>query len=866
MDLTQRGLTPTEVAKSREKYGTNVLTPPIFETFWDKLKGNFEDPMIIILSIALAIVIGLSLFGYAEWYEAVGIAVAVALATLISTASEYKNEHDLVVNDIVWLKTGDMAPADGHIIQGEVKINQASLTGEAEPTKKVVGTSECNDLNDKHAVFRGTVIEDGEAFMRVISVGDNTKMGQLVVELKVNDREGPLKVKLSKLADQIAMFGYIGGSTIAAAFIFKSICLDNNFDKTSMIAYVMNWGQFASDIVTAIILAVIIIVVAVPEGLPMMIAIVLAGNMRKLLDEKVLVRRLIGIETAGSLNILFSDKTGTITEGKLKATNFIVLIKDSDSSYDKVYDSFNSMPKDTAALLDVSLRYNTNCVINPHAHKEEEKILGGNTTERALLRFINADKSKAVSRDDVKIIEQVSFSSVRKFSLACIKQKGKYLTLVKGAPEIMLENCSTIWVEDKSEEKTAEKQNKLLELINHKSGKGYRVIGIATKNEKYKDGEKLPEEMELLGFVLIRDNIRQEAKEAIGLLKKAGIHVVMITGDRKETAVPIAKESGIIDGSNIILASDELKSLSDNQVKEIIPKLAVVARCQPTDKSRLVRLAQDINLVVGMTGDGVNDSPALKRADIGFGMGSGTEVAKEASDIVILDDNIQSITNAVHYGRTIYRSIQRFITFQLTVNISAILIAFIGPFLGFELPLTMIQLLWVNLVMDTLAALAFSGEPALQEYMGERPKDREENIINRNMTVSILWNGLFITFVSVVFLSWDYILKSVFDNNNLVFLTVFFAIFIFLNNFNKFNVRVDNKEIFNHIGKNKNFIKVVGMIFVVQIIMTYIGGEVFRTVPIGLYEWIIILGISFLVIPWDMIRKTLVVRKNSSDL
>jgi len=312
------------------------------------------------------------------------------------------------------------------------------------------------------------------------------------------------------------------------------------------------------------------------------------------------------------------------------------------------------------------------------------------------------------------------------------------------------------------------------------------------------------------------------------------------------------------DEADVAIESSEMAKLSDEEVKKLLPNLKVVSRCLPQDKTRLVKLAQELGLVVGMTGDGVNDSPALSNADIGFGLGSGTEVAKEASDIVVLDDNIQSIASAVHYGRSIYRSVQKFITFQLTVNVSAILIAFLGPFLGFELPLTMIQLLWVNLIMDTLAALAFSGEPPLAKHMREKPKDREEKLITRNMWSSILFNGIFIAVLSVIFLKSDFI-RSLFQRDGAfseeVFLTAFFAMFVFLNNFNKFNVRVEEFNLFHHIFENKGFLNVVGMIFVIQFLITYFGGEMFRTVYLLPHEWLYVMGLSVVIIPFDLLRK-----------
>ncbi|OQY53972.1 MAG: calcium-translocating P-type ATPase, PMCA-type [Desulfobacteraceae bacterium 4572_88] len=878
--IQAKGLTEREVEESRRQHGTNQLTVQEAETFWDKLIDNFKDPMIIILVVALVVVVTLAIFGFTEWYEGVGIAAAVALATLVATGSEFKNEQtfqklqeeaskiflnvfrgdvltvvgidDIVVGDQVFLQPGDKIPADGNILQGQVKVNQAMLTGEPEAVKKTPGESDSTDLENPHAVYRGTIVEDGEAVLEVQTVGDNTHFGKLAQDLNVEERPGPLRVKLAKLADDIAKFGYIGASFIAISFMFKVIYMDH---AGNMGAYIAQWQYVVKDVVTALILAVIIIVVAVPEGLPMMIAIVLAQNMRKLLKSNVLVRQLLGIETSGSLNLLFSDKTGTITLGQLEAVGF-ASVNEDNGDHLNTYATFGEMPQTLAKLLDMSLRENTSCVINHKAERAEERILGGNTTERALLRFIKAD-SQADMEKGIQMLSQVLFNSTRKFSASRVKlSDGKELSLVKGAAEKILAQCAFFYDADGNIQPLAqETKDELSAQMDKKADDGFRIIGVASAEDVITDAaDELPDTLCLLGFSLIRDEVREDSKPAIETLQGAGIHVVMLTGDRAGTAKAIARDVALITSDkDVAIRSSELAELSDDEVKNILPDLKVISRCLPQDKTRLVKLAQEMGLVVGMTGDGVNDSPALSNADIGFGLGSGTEVAKEASDIVVLDDNINSISNAVHYGRSIYRSVQKFITFQLTVNVSAILIAFLGPFLGFELPLTMIQLLWVNLIMDTLAALAFSGEPPLPKHMEEKPKDRKEALITSSMWSSILCNGIFIAILSIIFLKSDFV-RSLF-HSDIAFLTGFFAMFVFLNNFNKFNVRVEEFNLFGHIFKNKGFLQVVGMIFVIQVLITYFGGEMFRTVGLYPQEWFYIMLFSVTIIPFDLLRK-----------
>ncbi|MBV6341270.1 calcium-translocating P-type ATPase, PMCA-type [Candidatus Magnetobacterium casense] len=880
MKFSYIGLDTESVERSRQQHGSNQLAPPEIEGFWEKFIGNFKDPIIIILLVALAIITVLAVFGFAAWYEGVGIAAAVLIATSVATLSEHKNEtsfrnlqeeasqilinvfrnghiteisiNDIVVGDFVLLQPGDKVPADGALVaaEGTLNVNQAALTGEADPVKKKVPTDdyipkELNDLADPYALYRGSVIEDGEAVMKVSVVGEKSMYGQLVKELDAEDRDTPLQVKLNVLAEGISKFGYFGGTFIALSFLFKKILIDNGFDAARISAYLSHWQTFMHDAVTAVILAIIIIVVAVPEGLPMMIAIVLSMNMRKMLREKVLVRKLLGIETAGSINILFSDKTGTITKGQMEVSQFMT--GDTNS-----FSGFDSVPAPVRKLLTLSIKENTSCVINTSEGKVNE-IVGGNRVEKALMRYIF---SALLQDNNVKLNRTILFSSDKKFSASEVSMAGNVYTLVKGAPEIILSGCRGYYDKDAHiVDMNKASSDALAQKIDELSRRGMRLIALAISEKPITD-DSMPTGLKLLGMIAIRDEIRPESAEAIQLAHEAGIQVVMITGDKRETAEAIAKDIGLLQRPNdLIMTSEEINKLSDEELAQRLPDLRVVARALPTDKSRFVKIAQGLNLVVGMTGDGVNDSPALTKADVGFAMGSGTEVAKEAGDIVILDDNFLSITKAVLYGRTIYNSIRKFIVFQLTVSFSAIMTSFLGPFFGVDLPFTLVQLLWVNLVMDTLAALAFGGEAALQRYMHERPKKREESIISKDMWSSVLVNGTFTTIVCILFLK-SALIKGQFSSDA-AFLTGFFGFFVFIHNFNKFNVRTELLNLFDHILDNNNFLKVVGLIFIVQIIFTYFGGSVLRTVGLSASEWLVPLALSAVIIPVDLLRKAL---------
>ena len=905
------GLTDAEVAESKAKFGDNSMTEQASESFWDKLKGNLGDPMIKILIVALLINVVLAILGITgvikegapEWYEPLGIFVAICLATLVSTFSEYRNENafqklqeeasrimvktyrngviaevainDIVVGDAILLQSGDKIPADGIIIDGDLKVDQSVLNGESREAKKVAipegwtDTDENTNFDNEYKVFRGAVVCSGNAVMQVTVVGDKSVYGKIASELQTDDdRDTPLKVKLGNLANGISKFGYIGGIAIAVAMLAKTILFDTGFNPMEFLAPggEFAWMALVEAVIQAVMLAVIIIVMAVPEGLPLMIAIVSAQNMGKMLKDNVLVRKVAGIETAGSLNILFSDKTGTITKGKLEAINFI----DGAVNEYKTMNDINGKLKDLLAL---SIHKNTLSMISGEG--KDRRVLGGNATERAILGYGIDNPSNA----EVSAVCNIPFNSTNKYSATQVDGQYK-LTLIKGAPEKILQRCSHYY--DENGNKQAFDMGKLNAKIDELANRAIRVLALATSEDALGE-EALPDgnNWTLVGCLGIRDEVRPESVTAIKEVKGAGVQVVMITGDRRETAVAIAKEAGLIDDekTNLMLTSDELSKMSDDEIKAKLKDIRVIARALPSDKSRLVRLAQELDLVAGMTGDGVNDSPALKKADVGFAMGGGTEVAKEASDIVILDDNFNSIDRAILYGRTIFNSIRKFIVFQLTINVAAVLISFICPLIGVENPLTVIQILWVNLVMDTLAALAFGGEPALSRFMLEKPKRRTEPIISKNMMSEIITGAGWTFILSLAMLilgnfaagettksfleSWGFIREATgtaleLDGPHAILHTAYFAFFIIIAVFNAFNARTEKLNLFDNLGKNKGFLTVFGIIMVVQIVMTYVGGDILNGWGLNFTEWLVVLVLSISIIPIDLIRKAIV--------
>ena len=866
------GLNSEQVRTSLEKYGNNTLSQPPRDTFLDKLLDNFKDPIIKILLFALFVNVVFVFMGHGDWIETSGIFLAILLATLVSTYSEYSNENafqklqeeasrirckvwrdgepveihidDIVVGDAVILEAGDKIPVDGILLSGNVKLDQAALNGESEEAHKLIAPQDFLwddnniDFLDKYRLFRGSVVVEGTGVMEAVKIGDASVYGKLTQELKDDERDSPLKLKLKGLAKSISKFGYAGGVFIAIAFMAQKI-----LHATSVTSYLSNTPALLSDLVQAIILGIIIIVMAVPEGLPLMIAIVSSLNMRKMLNDNVLVRKLVGIETAGSLNILFTDKTGTITKGKLEVVRFITGDKEE-------FVDFAELP---AKIKDLTYE---NVVLNTSATVTDGKIIGGNMTENALSKFIGDYRTQNVGER----LHFVPFNSANKFSWALVSKNDERYCLVKGAPEKLVQEASFYWDAEGNRQPLTEamKQsldNRMLEL----AGSAIRMLALCSYEDGFAD-ENLPlQNLTLVAILGIRDEVRQEAIEAIAAVQNAGVQVVMITGDRKETAVAIAKDAGLLQHpEEIVWTSSELAALSDDEVKLLLPKLRVVARALPMDKSRLVRLSQEMNLVVGMTGDGVNDSPALKKADVGFAMGSGTEVAKEAGDIVILDDNFLSIKKAILYGRTIYNSICKFIVFQLTINFSAVAINFIAPFVGIDKPLTITQILWINLVMDTLAAIAFGGEPALEKYLAETPKDRSAPIVSKKMLTTIVLGGAYMTLVAIFFYKSSFIAEMFRSApNNIYIYTGFFCTYIFMAVANGFNVRVSGVNLLENLRLNKGFLDVMALIVAIQIALTFVGGRILRTAPLNSEEWLVVIALSLSIILVDLLRKLL---------
>ncbi len=843
------GLSNNEVLESRKKYGSNELSKLKKKSFFKILLESLGDPIIKILLIALAIKL-LFIFSKYDWYETIGIAIAVMLASLVSTISEYGSEaafsrlqeesskikakvyrnnklveiniNDVVVNDIVKITIGDSIPADGILIDGKISTNESSLTGESKEINK--------NKNDK--LYRGTTITNGYGTMIVEEVGNNTEYGKINLSIQEKDPDSPLKKRLYGLAKVISKIGYIGAFIVTISYLFNVIVIENNFNIDLIIHTITTPKIIINHLIYALTLTVTIIIVAVPEGLPMMITLVLSSNMKRMLKDNVLVRKPTGIETSGNIEYLITDKTGTLTKGELKATSFV-------SANNIRYHN----RKDIEKLSIYEDIYNA-IILNNESFIDNNTVIGGNSTDKSLINFLNVK--------DTLVDKRIPFNSKDKYSLIYKNN----IIYIKGASEVIIPKCNKYLTHD-GKEKLLLNKNLITREIEKYTKKGIRVIALAK-------GDNL-DNLTYLGFVTLKDELRKEAKEGISLIRNAGINVIMMTGDAKDTAKNIAIDSGIVTSSkDIILTSDEFNKINDDDIEKIVNNLKVVARSLPQDKARLVKILEGMNKVVGMTGDGVNDAPALKYANVGFAMGNGTEVAKEASDIVILDNNILSISKAILYGRTIFKSIRRFVTYQLTVNFTALFLSIIGSYIGVSTPITIIQMLWLNMIMDTFAGLAFSYEAPLRYYMDDKPKNIDEPIINKYMYSEIICNSVYSAILCILFLKLP-IFKEIIRSDNKYFMTAYFAMFIFIGIFNAFNARTERLNILSNILKNKMFIIIFSLITIVQIIIIYNGHDLFRTYGLNLFELTFIIILAFTVIPMDFLRK-IILKKDGIEL
>lgn len=858
------GLT-TRQAEVNKLKGTNELTQRETESFWDMFKDSLQDTWLRILMVALALEVVFYAIGRIwpdlgsdDWFSAVAIFLVIVAVSFIGTYINYKQDrgaqalqneasqimvkvyrdgnlvemsiNDIVLEDCVYLQPGDKIPADGILLDGSLKVDQSALNGESREAEKVVlGDNEVpsnDDLFTKFKCFRGSVVTSGSAVMLVTSVGDNTVLGTINVSLQEKDEsKTPSEEKLDRLANGIGKFGYCGGA--AAAIIKVVLGLMNMSDYTV--------GSVAYLLLSSLVLGVSIIVMAVPEGLPLMNTMVQGLNVGKMLKAHIYVKNPKAIETAGYLTHIYTDKTGTLTNGKMTVANIVTGNSNIYESFDKICDVVKN---------DIIIGAGIN---NDATISGDGKAIGSNDTDRALITYLAIDNKVKIDKSLAVVREP--FDSRVKYAAVTMEDGVKYL---KGAPDIIMKGCNS-YVDENGNNKPFDEATyqKLKATWDEQTERAMRVIAIV----KECNGEKV-----FVALVSIRDDVRKDVKGSVKKMLGAGVKVTMVTGDVLATAKAIAKEAGLITKpTDICLTHDELAKMSDEDLIKILPNLKVVARAVPSDKERLVEASRSIGEVVGMTGDGVNDASALHKADVGFAMGSGTEVAKEAGDIIILNDSLTSIADAIMYGRTMSKSVKKFIIFQLTVNVSTVFTAVLGPLFGWSEVFTIVQILWINMIMDTLAAIAFGQEPARESYMDEKPVARTADILNGYLKSSILVGGVFITIICLGILNNIFGIYNVIGTSDMdVVRTFMFATFIMAIIWNSFNARTDSLNLFEHITENHNFMIVMSAVTIIQILIIQFGGKVFGTTPLSFNNWIAVVLISFMIIPIDLVRKVVV--------
>lgn len=867
MKETLKGLTSAQVAESREKFGTNALAKRETESLWSMFLGACDDLWIKVLAGALGVklffvVLGIfvpALSGGNDAIEIVSILLAIALATGFSTLSEYKNTtrsnalqeeynktfakvvrdgklvtiptDEIVKGDIILVQAGDKVPVDGLIRSGNIKVSQAALNGEPRDEKKIEtdanDEAESTDYKSLHKAFMGSVVTSGEAYMEATVIGDASELGKIAKSLAEQDDEDERKDTSSLKLEVVAgAIGKLGVSAAAIAGVLQVVLgIFRATEAVTVVTVVMLVAE-------AIMLMASIVIMAVPEGLPMMNSLVQAMNTESMYKKNILVSHKAAFSDSAYMDILFSDKTGTITQGNLSLVEFII-------GSGKIV---NNIANDDFIKL---------ITVNNLAKVSEGSAIGSNNMDRALLTYAIAngyDESKK-NTDEVKEVN--GFDSEKK--CATVEMKDGSI-LWKGATENII-NEVTHYIDENG--------NKVAFTATEKEAVEKTMVEQAKRTMKLLSVAKIVDKETILYAILcLRDNTRPDAIETVNILNTAGIQVVMVTGDAEETAVAIAKEAGIFkdDSNDIVFTHEELEAMSDDELKSKISNLRVVSRAKPLDKKRLVTIAQSMDHVCGMTGDGVNDAPALQQADVGFAMGDGTAVAQEAGDVIILNNSLTSIKDCVLNSRTMAKSVGKFLIFQLTVNVSTLLMNILAPILGWLEPFSIVQILWINLIMDTLAALAFGGEPILDRYMKEKPAKRTDNILTWYIKSAIGVSSLFITIGSIIILENAFgILDFVRPETGVDFAvydkTFMFAFFIYAIIFNSLNTRSETLNVFEHIGQNKRFGIVMGSIFVLQTLLLEFGGVVFGTEPLTLKAYVVAILLALLIVPVDFVRK-----------
>lgn len=873
-DYYHLGLTDSEVLQSREKNGVNLLTPPKRPSLWKLYLEKFKDPVVRVLLVAAVFSLIISIIEN-EYAETIGIIAAILLATGIGFFFEYDankkfdllnavNEEtlvkvirngkiqeiprkDVVVGDIVVLETGEEIPADGELIEAiSLQVNESNLTGEPVINKTIIKADFDEEATyASNRVMRGTTVVDGHGMMKVLQVGDATEIGKVARQSTEQSGEPtPLNIQLTKLAKLIGKIGFTVAAATFIVFVSKDLY---QYISANEISGWHHYMAIAQIVLKYFMMAVTLIVVAVPEGLPMSVTLSLALNMRRMLSTNNLVRKMHACETMGAITVICTDKTGTLTQNLMQVyePGFYALKERGILSDD-----------DISKLVMEGISANSTAFLEETDDGGKPKGVG-NPTEVALLLWLNSQHRNYLElREQAGVLDQLTFSTERKFMATLVQSPliGKKVLYIKGAPEIVLGKCKEVVLDGKRIDATEYRSTVEEQLLGYQN-MAMRTLGFAFKivdDHAPDDCVALVAENDLnfLGVVAISDPIRPDVPAAVAKCQSAGIDVKIVTGDTPGTATEIARQIGLWkpeDMERNRITGTAFADLTDEEALDRVMDLKIMSRARPTDKQRLVQLLQQKGAVVAVTGDGTNDAPALNHAQVGLSMGTGTSVAKEASDITLLDDSFNSIGTAVMWGRSLYKNIQRFIVFQLTINFVALLIVLLGSFVGTALPLTVTQMLWVNLIMDTFAALALASIPPSEDVMNEKPRRSTDFIISKAMRYNIFGVG---TVFLIVLMGMIYYFTNAESGMTVHRLTIFFTFFVMLQFWNLFNARVfgTNDSAFKGLTKSYGMELIVIAILGGQILIVQFGGAVFRTEPLDWQTWLVIIGASSLVL------------------
>lgn len=868
------GLTSSQVTKNREKYGSNKLPEKKLKTGFQFFMETFEDHLNQILLAMMIVFTVIAVLGQGSYSEPIGVAVVLLAIAFLGmntnlksqkSAKELKdrtsihycnvirdgkvehiNANDLVVGDLVIIQSGEGIYADGYLVEGSVKVDNSVLNGESDPCKKTAWegnnepitfggkrTADSDDFLKYYTLFSGTTVTDGEGKMIVTNVGADTVNGQTILTIdEIEETKTSLEIQLDDLASQISKFGYIGAAIIVVALIATNIVQYGGFAEY----FGIGWIGVLKNVLTVAVTALTIIVAAVPEGLPLIINLITAQNAKIMIKHNVLAKHTNKIPEAGNIQLLCTDKTGTLTVGKLVPV-------------ENVMGDGNEVPKDSV----IGNIFKLNIALNSSAMYDENKdIVGGNATERALLTMIDSDEYKTFT-NAVEVTNRKIFNSANKFSAVETSGKDGKVTYYKGAPEKLID--AAVSYETVEGVQPIEK-DKLKDIVKSYATKAMRVIATGYSKKELPE-EGFPDDLILTSLVAIRDDVRPEVPEAVAKMHGAGVQVMMVTGDVIDTAKAIAKDAGLITSeSDIAMSAIDFDALSDEEAKAKLPYIKVIARATPNTKLRIVRLAQELGLCVGMTGDGTNDAPALKAADVGFSMGSGTDVCKEAGDIIITDDNFVSITDAVLLGRTFMHNVMKFLKFQLPINVGLVILSILYPIIMAVEAVAAVQILVINIVMDSLNSLSFGGEPAKDEYMKEKPIPKGSKLLSRETIGQIAVSV--VAFIGIFGITLLPTVQKAFGNDEAVYATVRFALLIMMATFNGFNIRTDGFNLFKGIGKNKLFIEIAVVIFALTFVLAQFGGEIMGCTALTAIQWAITVGLAFMIIPIDLVRKAVI--------